>query len=77
MKLSIPATHQEILALRQGNTVSAEVVAIAIAGVIQVARLEGRSLADVTAELLEEDPFLPHCDRVWLSELVASVWQQL
>lgn len=77
MNLSIPATRQELLALRQSQAVSAEVVASAIAGVIQLARAEGRSLAEVTAELLEDDPFLPHSDRVWLSELVASAWQQL
>lgn len=69
----IPATPQELLALRQ-RPVNAELVASAIAGVIRMARSQGRSLEDLKAELLEEDPLLDPQERTWLSEIVASAW---
>ncbi|NJN32432.1 MAG: hypothetical protein HC824_19900 [Synechococcales cyanobacterium RM1_1_8] len=75
MSLSIPHNSQEIFALRQGS-ISTEVVARAIAGVIQVARAEGKSLADLTAELLSEDGLLSPEDRLWLSDIVASHWHR-
>ncbi len=76
MDYPIPATHQELLALRQGP-VDTEIVASAIAGVIRLAQSQGRSLDDLKAELLEEDPLLDAQERAWLSEMVASAWNDL
>ena len=58
----IPSTPQELLALRQ-KPVNAELVASAIAGVIRMARSQGRSLEDLKAELLEDDPLLDSQER--------------
>jgi hypothetical protein len=76
MDYLIPATSQEILALRQ-KPVDTETVASAIAGVIRLAQAQGRSLEDLKAELLEEDPLLDAQERTWLSEVVASTWNGL
>ncbi len=76
MDPSIPATSQEILALRQGP-IDAEVVASAIAGVIRLAQSQGRTLEELKAELLEEDTLLDPQERAWLSELVVAAWADL
>ena len=54
MNYSIPATAQEVVALRQ-QPINGELVVAAIAGVVTIARSQGQSLEDLTAELLAED----------------------
>jgi hypothetical protein len=76
MNYPIPASPQEIVALRK-NRVDEELVASAIAGVITIARSQGQSLDDLTAEVLEEDSLLDHSQRRWLSDIVAQAWQSL
>ncbi|MGQ4649021.1 hypothetical protein [Lyngbya aestuarii] len=76
MNYPIPANSQEIVALRQ-EPVDEEVVVAAIAGVIQLARSQGKSLEDLTAEVLAEDSLLDSSQRRWLSELVAQAWTSL
>lgn len=76
MNYPIPASSQEIVALRQ-KPVDEELVAAAIAGVIQIARSQGQSLDDLTAEVLEEDTVLDQVQRRWLSDLVAQAWKTL
>lgn len=76
MNYPIPANPQEIVALRQ-KPVDEELVAAAIAGVIQIARQAGQSLDDLTAEVLEEDTLLDQAQRRWLSDIVAQAWQSL
>jgi len=76
MNYPIPANSQEIVALRQ-EPVDEELVAAAIAGVIQLARSQGKSLEDLTAEVLAEDSLLDSSQRRWLSELVAQAWTSL
>ncbi|HEY9892556.1 MAG TPA: hypothetical protein V6D37_12280 [Candidatus Sericytochromatia bacterium] len=76
MNYPIPANPQEIVALRQ-KPVDEELVAAAIAGVIQIARQSGQSLDDLTAEVLEEDTLLDQAQRRWLSDIVAQAWQSL
>lgn len=76
MNYPIPANPQEIVALRQ-NPVDEELVAAAIAGVIQIARQAGQSLDDLTAEVLAEDSLLDQSQRRWLSDIVAQAWQSL
>ncbi|HEY9743073.1 MAG TPA: hypothetical protein V6C90_21505 [Coleofasciculaceae cyanobacterium] len=76
MNYPIPANPQEIVALRQ-KPVDEELVAAAIAGVIQVARSQGQSLDDLTAEVLEEDSLLDQAQRLWLSDIVTQAWKSL
>ncbi|MBD0364085.1 MAG: hypothetical protein ICV55_15145 [Coleofasciculus sp. C3-bin4] len=76
MNYPIPANPQEIVALRQ-KPVDEELVAAAIAGVIQIARSQGQSLDDLTAEVLEEDSLLDQAQRRWLSDIVAQAWESL
>jgi hypothetical protein len=76
MNYPIPANPQEIVALRQ-KPIDEELVATAIAGVIQIARQAGQSLDDLTAEVLAEDSLLDQAQRRWLSDLVAQTWKSL
>lgn len=76
MNYPIPANPQEIVALRQ-KPIDEELVAAAIAGVIQIARQAGQSLDDLTAEVLAEDSLLDQAQRRWLSDIVAQAWKSL
>ncbi|MEP0747756.1 hypothetical protein NC997_07475 [Trichocoleus sp. DQ-A2] len=76
MNYPIPASPQEIVALRQ-KPVDEELVAAAIAGVVQIARQEGQSLDELTAQVLEEDSLLDQAQRHWLSDIVAQAWASL
>ncbi|NEO18890.1 MAG: hypothetical protein F6J94_08570 [Moorea sp. SIO1F2] len=76
MNYPIPASPQEIVALRQ-QPVDEELVVVAIAGVIHIARQEGQSLDDLTAEVLAEDDWLDHSQRVLLNDLVVQAWESL
>ncbi|NEN96479.1 MAG: hypothetical protein F6K50_13330 [Moorea sp. SIO3I7] len=76
MNYPIPASPQEIVALRQ-QPVDEELVVMAIAGVIHIARQEGQSLDDLTAEVLAEDDWLDHSQRVLLNDLVVQAWESL
>ncbi|AFZ26681.1 hypothetical protein Cylst_4611 [Cylindrospermum stagnale PCC 7417] len=73
MNYPIPDSPQEIFALRQ-QPIDEELVAAAIAGVVKVIRAEGKSLEDLTAQVLEDDPVLDRQQRRWLSKLVAQAW---
>lgn len=76
MNYPIPASSQEIVALRQ-RQIDEELVAAAIAGVVQITRSEGRSLDELTAEVLADDSLLDQAQRRWLSDIVAEAWQSL
>lgn len=76
MNYPIPVSPQEVVALRQ-EPVDEELVAAAIAGVIQIARSQGQSLDDLTAEVLAEDTLLDQVQRRWLSDIVAHAWDSL
>lgn len=76
MDYPIPASAEEILALRN-NSVNEEVIATAIAGVINIARQQGQSLEDLTASVLKDDCLLDLDRRKWLSELVTQAWIML
>lgn len=76
MNYPIPVSPQEIVALRK-KPVDEELVAAAIAGVIQIARQQGQSLDDLTAEVLAEDTLLDQAQRRWLSDIVAQAWESL
>lgn len=76
MNYSIPTNSEEIIALR-ARPVDEELIAAAIAGVVQVARSQGQSLDQLKAEVLEEDPILDQVQRRWLSEIVSQAWKSL
>ncbi len=76
MNYSIPITTEDIIALRD-RPVDEELIAAAIAGVVQIARSQGQSLDDITAEVLEEDALLDSVQRRWLSKLVTQAWTSL
>lgn len=76
MKYPIPANPQEVVDLRQ-NSVNEELIAAAIAGVINVARLSGQSLEELRTEILADDALLDTHQRRWLSEVVSVAWEEL
>jgi len=76
MNYPIPTTTEEIKALGE-QPVSEEIVAAAIAGVIKIARSQGQTLDEVTAEVLAEDPLLDQVQRRWLSQIVIQAWKSL
>jgi hypothetical protein len=76
MNYPIPVSPQEVVDLRQ-KSVSEDLVASAIVGVIQVARAKGQSLDDLTAEVMADDSLLDRQQRYCLSEIVAQAWQTL
>ncbi|MBD2440889.1 hypothetical protein [Nostoc sp. FACHB-110] len=74
MNYPIPDSPQDILALQQ-KPIDEELVASAIAGVIKIVRSQGKSLEDLTAQVLEDDPMLDRQQRRWLSQLLAQAWE--
>lgn len=76
MNYPIPNSAEEVIALRH-NPIDEELVAAAIAGVVKIARSQGQSLAQLTAEVLAEDGILDKVQRMWLSELIAQAWERL
>ncbi len=76
MYYPIPASSEEIIALRS-RPVDEEMLAVAIAGVVKIARSQGQSLADLTEEVLEDDTLLDTVQRRWLSQIVTQAWQAL
>ncbi len=76
MHYPIPASPEEIISLRD-RPVNEELIALAIAGIVRLARLRGQSLDDLTAEVLEEDTVLDGVQRNWLSKMVAQAWGSL
>jgi hypothetical protein len=75
MNYQIPATPQDLVALRNFQP-DEELVAAAIAGVIQMSRSDGKSLDDLVAELLVDDSLLDIHQRQWLSQIVSQAWQK-
>ncbi|MEY2984969.1 MAG: hypothetical protein RLZZ568_1586 [Cyanobacteriota bacterium] len=76
MHHAIPKTITELNALRQFPA-SEELVAVAIAGVITLARSHGQSLDDVIIAILKEDGLLDYVQRDRLSDMVSQAWQML
>ena len=76
MNYPIPVNPQEIVALKQ-KPVNEELIAAAIAGVVQIARSKGQSLDDLRAEVLADDSLLDRDARRWLSEIVTQAWRTL
>ena len=73
MNYPIPTNTEEILALKN-NSVNEEIVATAIAGVVQMARNQGQSLEELTESILQDDRVLDPERRKWLSEMIIQAW---
>jgi hypothetical protein len=76
MNYPIPLNSEEMFALAK-TKVCEESVAAAIAGVVQIARSQGQSLEDLTAEVLADDHLLDQVQRRWLSKIVTQAWMGL
>ena len=76
MNYPIPANTEEILALRD-RPIDEEIIATALAGVIQIARHQGQSLEEVKAQILNDDRVLDELQRQKLSNLVAQAWEKI
>jgi hypothetical protein len=76
MNYPIPASPQEVAAMRH-VPIDEELVASAIAGVINISRSEGKSLEQLTAEVLADDRLLDKSQRVWLKDVVIQAWKSL
>jgi hypothetical protein len=76
MNYPIPANTQEFVELRE-KSINEDLVASAIAGVVQVARSNGQSLDDLMAEILEDDFLLNPQQRRSLGEVITVAWEEL
>jgi hypothetical protein len=80
MHYPIPDSPQEWVSLaqkKQLKLVDQDLIAAAIVGVIQAARSQGQSLADVRAQVLAEDEWLAPATRECLSKIVTQAWDYL
>lgn len=76
MNYPIPQSSEEIIALQE-NPISDDLIAAAIAGVVGLARAEGQSLEELTAQVLQEDHLLNAAQRRRLSDIVAQAWETI
>ena len=76
MDYLIPSNTEELLALKN-NRLDEEIIARAIAGVIQIARRQGQSLEELTDSVLHDDRLLNLDRRKWLSETIVQAWEIL
>lgn len=76
MHYPIPTSPEEFIAFRH-RPVDEEMIAAAIAGLIQITRSQGRSLEELKAEVLADDPILDQVQRRWLSQIVTQAWESL
>lgn len=70
----VPDSYEDIIALAN-RPIDEDLIASAIAGVIKIARSQGQSLDQLTAEVLQDDPLLDHTQRNWLSDIVTQAWE--
>ncbi|NER33929.1 MAG: hypothetical protein F6J93_07760 [Oscillatoria sp. SIO1A7] len=76
MNYTIPTSPQKMVALQQ-QPVNEELVAAAIADLVRISRSQGKSLEEVTAEVLAEDYLLEAPLRQWLSEAIVQAWDYM
>ena len=76
MDYFIPSSTEEILALKN-SSINEEVIAKAIAGVVQMARCQGQTLEDLTESILQDDRVLNLDRRKWLSDIIVQAWSLL
>jgi hypothetical protein len=66
----------ETRSVSQGS-ITEELIAAAIAGLVSSAHAQGESLDDLTRLVLADDSELDQMTRQWLSEIVKEAWQDL
>ena len=76
MNDSIPVTTEEILALGK-KSISEDIIALAIAAVVKIARRQGQSLEEIQEQVLQDDSVLDLVQRRWLKDLIAKAWEML
>ena len=76
MQLAIPQSPQDFAALRK-HPVNAELLTVAIAGVVRHAQREGQTVEQVLAEILMEDGLLEAQQRQLLGEIISEAWNAL
>ncbi|HHP7232115.1 MAG TPA: hypothetical protein ACFCUY_14805 [Xenococcaceae cyanobacterium] len=76
MNDSIPASTEEILALEE-NSISEDIIALAIAAVVKIARQQGQSLEEIQEQVLQDHSILDMVQRRWLKDLMAKAWDLL
>jgi hypothetical protein len=59
------------------HQVSPQIVAEAIAYVVNISRCQGKTLEDLVTEILAEDPILDQSQRRWLSNIIIQAWKNL
>lgn len=75
MNYPIPVTRADFVSLRSIHP-DEDLIAAAIAGVIQISRSEGKSLDDLVAEVMVDDCLLEPAQRLLLSQIVSQAWQK-
>ncbi|VEP11560.1 conserved hypothetical protein [Hyella patelloides LEGE 07179] len=73
MNYPIPDNPEAISALGK-KSITEEIIAVAIAGVVKIARQQGQSLEDLQAEILQDDRILDIVQRRWLKDLIIKAW---
>lgn len=76
MNYLIPANAEEMLSLKN-SAINEEVIATAIAGVVQMARQQGQSIEQLTESILQDDRVLDSERRQWLSQMIIQAWNIL
>lgn len=76
MDYPIPTNAEEMFALKN-SSVNDEIIAVAIAGVVKIARQQGQSLAELTDSILHDDRVLDLERRKWLSQMITEAWSIL
>jgi hypothetical protein len=72
----IPANTEEMVSLKNG-AINEEIVATAIASVVQMARQQQQSLEQLTESILRDDRVLDPERRKWLSQMIIQAWNIL
>lgn len=76
MNYPVPTSDREVIALRQ-QPVNDELVAVAMAGVVNIARSQGKSIDELKAEILVDDNLLNMAQRQLLSQILNEAWEYL
>ena len=74
MNYLVPDSYEDMIALGD-RPIDEDLIAAAIAGVIKIARSQGQSLDELTAEVLKDDLLLEPMQRNWLRDIVSQAWE--
>ncbi|MDB9495790.1 hypothetical protein PN441_11900 [Spirulina major CS-329] len=74
MNYPIPRSPEEIRAF-QKQPIDEEMVAAAIAGVVEIYRAQGKSVDQIQSDILTDHQLLNPKQRQWLSEVLTQAWQ--